>query len=128
MMKNNFSSYAFWVAVTGAIVVFLQNLGKVVGFNFNSSAFESIVLSFCGILVVLGVLNQNKDENSDLKEDEPNLKDSSNENEELSKEIKAENEENIAKTNNENIENNENDIKNETSDEINKIDHKNEKD
>lgn len=127
-MNNNFSSYAFWVAVTGAIVVFLQNLGKVVGFNFNSSAFESIVLSFCGILVVLGVLNQNKDENSDLKEDEPNLKDSSNENEELSKEIKAENEENIAKTNNENIENNENDIKNETSDEINKIDHKNEKD
>lgn len=127
-MKNNFSSYAFWVAVTGAIVVFLQNLGKVVGFNFNSSAFESIVLSFCGILVVLGVLNQNKDENSDLKEDEPNLKDSSNENEELSKEIKAENEKNIAKTNNENIENNENDIKNETSDEINKIDHKNEKD
>lgn len=127
-MKNNFSSYAFWVAVTGAIVVFLQNLGKVVGFNFNSSAFESIVLSFCGILVVLGVLNQNKDENSDLKEDEPNLKDSSNENEELSKEIKAENEENIAKTNNENIENNENDIKNETKDEINKIDHKNEKD
>lgn len=127
-MKNNFSSYAFWVAVTGAIVVFLQNLGKVVGFNFNSSAFESIVLSFCGILVVLGVLNQNKDENSDLKEDEPNLKDSSNENEELSKGIKAENEENIAKTNNENIENNENDIKNETKDEINKIDHKNEKD
>lgn len=127
-MNNNFSSYAFWVAVTGAIVVFLQNLGKVVGFNFNSSVFESIVLSFCGILVVLGVLNQNKDENSDSKEDEPNLKDSSNENEELSKEIKAENEGNIAKTNNENIENNENDIKNETKDEINKIDHKNEKD
>ena len=58
-MKNNkFSSYSFWIAVTGAVVIFLKNLLQVFGLDFNSTAFETIVVSLCGVLVVLGVLTK----------------------------------------------------------------------
>ena len=90
-MKNNFSSYAFWVAVTGTIVIFLQNLGRVVGFDFNSTAFESIVLSFCGVLVVLGVLNKDKNEEGEDLPDSNNPKN----NNEKSTDEKGENDEKI---------------------------------
>ena len=93
-MKNNFFSYAFWVAVTGAIVIFLQNLGRVVGFDFNSTAFESIVLSFCGVLVVLGVLNKDKNEEGEDLPDSNNPKN----NNEKSTDEKGENDEKIDET------------------------------
>ena len=68
-MKNKFSSYAFWIAVSGAVVIFLKNLCQALGMDFDSTAFESIVVSICGILVVLGVLKKDKTEetNSDIK-------------------------------------------------------------
>lgn len=65
-MKNNkFSSYSFWIAVTGAVVIFLKNLLQVFGLDFDSTAFETIVVSLCGVLVVLGVLTKEDKPKSD---------------------------------------------------------------
>lgn len=70
-MKNNkFSSYSFWIAVSGAVVIFLKNLLQVFGVPFDSSTFETIVVSLCGVLVVLGVLTKEKNtEETEIKED-----------------------------------------------------------
>ena len=68
-MKNNkFSSYSFWIAVTGAVVIFLKNLLQVFGVDFDSTAFETIVVSLCGVLVVLGVLTKDNSSEDEIEE------------------------------------------------------------
>ena len=82
-MKNNkFSSYSFWIAVSGAVVIFLKNLLQVFGVSFDTTAFETIVVSLCGVLVVLGVLTKDKDEKTDLEENKNDNKVQTSETEE----------------------------------------------
>lgn len=78
------SSYAFWVALSGAVAVFLEDISNILGLSINVSVVESLILSFCGVLVVLGIVNK-KEENSqnstidtqqiDKSEDEKELSD-----------------------------------------------------
>lgn len=82
-MKNNkFSSYSFWIAVSGAVVIFLKNLLQVFGVSFDTTAFETIVVSLCGVLVVLGVLTKDKDEKTNLEENKNDNKVQTSETEE----------------------------------------------
>lgn len=59
-MKNKFKNYSFWISVAGAVVLLLNNLGKVFGFSVDNEAIFSIVDGVCGVLVVFGVLTMNK--------------------------------------------------------------------
>ncbi len=55
---KKFSSYAFWIAFVGALVVFLEDIEALFGIDINTTLVESVILSFCGILVVLGVVHK----------------------------------------------------------------------
>ncbi|MEG1612716.1 MAG: holin [Clostridia bacterium] len=51
--KSKFKNYGFWLSLSGAIVVFLQ----MCGLKIEQPVVEGIVNAFCGILVVLGIVN-----------------------------------------------------------------------
>lgn len=63
-MKEKFKSYSFWLSVTGAVILLLNNLGKAFGFTVDNEIIYSIVDAVCGVLVVFGVLTMNKKTNS----------------------------------------------------------------
>ena len=69
-MKDNFKNYSFWISVTGAVLLLLNNLGKIFGFSVNNEAVYSIVDGICGVLVVFGILTMNKSKNSADIDDE----------------------------------------------------------
>ncbi len=52
-LKEKFKNYGFWLSLSAAVVFFLQACGL----KINQPVVEGIVNSFCGILVVLGILN-----------------------------------------------------------------------
>ena len=55
---NRFKTYAFWVALSSAIVILIQNLGKLFGFEIESGIIENVIMSICRILVVLGIVSK----------------------------------------------------------------------
>jgi len=62
---SRFKTYAFWVALSSAIVILIQNLGKLLGFEIESGIIENVIMSICGVLVVLGIVSKgNSDTNS----------------------------------------------------------------
>ena len=69
-MKDNFKNYSFWISVTGAVLLLLNNLGKIFGFSVNNEAVYSIVDGICGVLVVFGILTMNKSKDSANIDDE----------------------------------------------------------
>ena len=58
-MNNRFKTYAFWVALSSAVVVLVQSLGKLFGFEIESSVVENVIMSICGVLIVLGIVTNN---------------------------------------------------------------------
>ena len=66
---SRFRKYSFWVALVGAIILVIESFGKVFGFAIDSPAFESIVLSICGVFVVLGLIEKDSSD-SDNEDDE----------------------------------------------------------
>lgn len=61
---KKFKTYAFWVALSGAIVILIQSLGKLFGFEIESSTVENVIMSICGVLVVLGIVTKTNDANA----------------------------------------------------------------
>ena len=59
-LKEKFKSYKFWVALTSAVIIFLQTLGKELGFSISEETISNIVITFCGILVLLGLINDDR--------------------------------------------------------------------
>ena len=56
-MKNKFKSYSFWTALSGAIVLLVESIGKAVGFIPNGDVINDVIMSVAGILVVFGVVS-----------------------------------------------------------------------
>ena len=90
-MKNKMKSYSFWTALSGAVVVLLQALGKCFGFSIDSDIVTGIIMAVAGILVVFGVVsmpNSNNDQqnnqtdNTESCDEETVAKDDSTEDEE----------------------------------------------
>ena len=65
-MKKLFKSYSFWAAFSCAIAVFLEDFSNLLNLDINVSLIESLIMSFCGVLVVLGIVNK-KEESKDAK-------------------------------------------------------------
>ena len=55
---NKFRTYAFWIALSGAVVILVQSLGKLFGFELDSGVIENVIMSICGVLVVLGIVTK----------------------------------------------------------------------
>lgn len=68
IMKDKLKNYSFWISVTGAVLLLINNLGKIFGFSVNNEAVYSIVDGICGVLVVFGVLTMNKSKKTDTNQ------------------------------------------------------------
>ena len=60
-LKNRVKTYAFWVALSSAVVVLVQSIGKLFGFEIESSTIENVIMSICGVLIVLGIVTNSTD-------------------------------------------------------------------
>lgn len=56
-MKTKIKSYSFWTSLSAAIVLLINSLGSAFGFEIEEKLISNIVMSICGLLVVLGVVN-----------------------------------------------------------------------
>ena len=64
-------TYAFWVALSSAVVILVQSIANLFGFSIDSSTIENVIMSICGVLVVLGiVVNPNTEDGDNVKDDE----------------------------------------------------------
>ena len=70
-----FKNYSFWTAFAGAVVIFLNALGDLLGFSIDNEVITAVITGFAGVLVVLGVVTMseqdakgNKKENQEDKE------------------------------------------------------------
>lgn len=70
-MKDRIKSHSFWTALSGAVVVLLQALGKCFGFAVNDEIVSGIIMAVAGILVVLGIVTMPKNK-TDVKDDSQN--------------------------------------------------------
>ena len=62
---KKFKQYSFWVSLSGAIVLFVEVLGKVFNFIPNNELINELIMSFAGVLIVLGIVSSPTEENDD---------------------------------------------------------------
>lgn len=62
---KKFKKYSFWTSLSGAIILFVDVLGKVFNFIPNDSLINDLIMSFAGILVVLGIVSAPTEEDDD---------------------------------------------------------------
>lgn len=64
-MKEKFKSYSFWMSVTAAVILVINNIGKVLGFEVDGKVVTQIVDSICGVLILFGVITMAKTKKTD---------------------------------------------------------------
>ncbi len=75
-MKNKFKNYSFWVALSGAVIIFVEAIGKICGFTTDGDMINNVIMGFAGVLVVFGVVTSptenigNEDSEEEKKDDE----------------------------------------------------------
>ena len=69
---KKFKQYSFWTSLSGAIILFVEVLGRIFNFIPNNALINDLIMSIAGILVVLGIVsspnNEKDDNNTDEKE------------------------------------------------------------
>lgn len=70
-MKKKFKTTSFWLALSGASVIILETLSKVIGLNLYSKEVETIILTICSLLIMLGYVTKKDvtDESDSSKDD-----------------------------------------------------------
>ena len=68
-MKERLKSYKFWVALSGAVVIFVKALGQAFGFEISADVVDGVIMGFCGILVAMGLVE--KPAQTTAKNDDP---------------------------------------------------------
>lgn len=75
---NKFKTYAFWIALSGAVIIFIQSVGDLFGFTIDGGLIENVIMSICGIMVVLGIVSkptlEQKTDRVEEKNDNGNIK------------------------------------------------------
>lgn len=75
-MKEKLKSYSFWSALSGAMVIFVNALGKIFGFSVEDELISGLIMAIAGVLVVFGVVtmpnskNESQDSFSQKQEDQ----------------------------------------------------------
>ena len=73
-LKNLIKTYGFWTSLAGAIVVLVNSICRIFGFEIEDKFISDIVLAVAGVLVVFGVVSvpselyQQKDDNNDSQD------------------------------------------------------------
>ena len=77
-MKDKIKSYSFWTALSASIILLVNSIGNLFGFKIEETLISNIVMSVCGVLVVLGVVNSPKNKEQKIEKQtqtiEENLK------------------------------------------------------
>lgn len=70
-MKNKIRTTSFWLGLSGAIVIILETISSILGLNLYSKEIESIILSICSALVMVGIITKKNvsDEKDSSSED-----------------------------------------------------------
>lgn len=70
-MKNKIRTTSFWLGLSGAIVIILETISNILGLNLYSKEIESIILSICSVLVMVGIITKKNvtDEKESSSED-----------------------------------------------------------
>ncbi len=55
-LKNLIKSYSFWTALAGALVILVNSLGAVFGFQIEEKLISDIVMAVAGVLVAFGIV------------------------------------------------------------------------
>ena len=55
-LKNLMKSYSFWTALAGALVILVNSLGAVFGFQIEEKLISDIVMAVAGVLVAFGIV------------------------------------------------------------------------
>ena len=65
-------SYSFWVSFSGALIIFINCLGRIFNFRIENEIVEDVIMSIAGLLVVLGFVTKetNNSEESDEEQGE----------------------------------------------------------
>ena len=51
-------SYSFWVSLSGALIIFINCLGRIFNFQIENEIVEGVIMSIAGLLVVLGFVTK----------------------------------------------------------------------
>lgn len=62
-MKEKLKSYSFWSALSGAMVIFVNALGKIFGFSVEDELISGLIMAIAGVLVVFGVVTMPSSKN-----------------------------------------------------------------
>lgn len=66
-LKQKMKTYSFWMALTGAVILVLQTIGKECGFSIDDKVITGIVSSVCGVFIVLGIISKPSIKNEDCE-------------------------------------------------------------
>ena len=64
-MKNKIKTTSFWLGIGSSIVIVVSCISDLIGFDIGTSIIESIVVSICSILVMLGIITKRTENDSD---------------------------------------------------------------
>ena len=86
--KDRIKSYGFWTALSASIVLLVQAIGRCFGFQVEEHLVSDIIMSVCGVLVVLGIVVMPKKDNSSESTKNQPKQDSNSTNSETQEEAK----------------------------------------
>lgn len=83
-LKSLVKSYSFWTALAGALVILINALGNIFGFQIEEKLVSDIVMAIAGVLVAFGIVTlpaSTKDKSTNLTNEDvvENQKDESEE-------------------------------------------------
>ena len=55
-LKDRIKTYNFWVSLASAVFLIISTLGKKFNFSVDENMYNDLFTSFCGILVLLGII------------------------------------------------------------------------
>ena len=55
-LKSLMKSYSFWTALAGALVILINSIGAVFGFQIEEKIISDIVMAVAGVLVAFGIV------------------------------------------------------------------------
>ena len=60
-IPERFRAYNFWVALSAAVVIFLNTISNAIGIEIDGKIVNDIIMTFCGILVAMGFVKPKTD-------------------------------------------------------------------
>ena len=65
MLKNKIKTTSFWLGVGGSVIILLNCLSNLFGIEICADFVEDLVVSFCSVLVMLGIITKKTDNDDD---------------------------------------------------------------